>query len=151
MKSCNGQRLCAGALLAGLLLLPRLLLAAPADPQRDPFWPPDYVPVSQPGVGDAASKVNEIEWRGAERRLQETVKGATRLPNKNGQMESLALINGRAVGVGEVVSLPLNGKVYRWKVVRVVLPGGPVFERLPGGSAPTVPAPAPAAPPPPQD
>lgn len=150
MKPRNGQRICTGALLAGLLLLPCLLLATPADPQRDPFWPPDYVPVSQPGVGsadDAMAKVNEIEWRGAEQRLRETIRGVTRLPNKNGQVEFLALINGRAVGVGEVVSLSHNNKVYRWKVVRVILPDGPVFERLPGGPVPS----APVAPPPAKD
>ncbi len=151
MNPRDGQRICTGALLAGLLLLPCRLWATPADPQRDPFWPPDYVPVSQPGIGsagDAAVRVNEIEWRGAERRLQETVKGVTRLPNKNGQVEFLAQINGRSVGVGEVVSLSYNNKIYRWKIVRVVLPDGPVFERLPGGLVPTAPA---SPPPPPKD
>jgi hypothetical protein len=107
--------------------------ASPHDNLRDPFWPPDYVRPVLPGekVDDGtAAKIGEAEWRAVEKRLRETVKGVSRVPGRNGQDEYLAVINDKVVAVGERVSLQANGKTYRWKVARMTVQGGPVFERV---------------------
>lgn len=107
--------------------------ALPHDNLRDPFWPPDYVQPVLPGDkvdNEPAGKIGEAEWRAVEKRLRETVKGVSRVPGRNGQDEYLAVINDKVVAVGELVSLQANGKTYRWKVVRMTVQGGPVFERV---------------------
>lgn len=133
---------------AGLALLVGMLLAlsvcgqgeetpapaaAPAENLRDPFWPLDYVRPVIPGAhsdGESAAKISEAEWRSAEKILRGMVKGVSRVPARSGKEEYLAVINDKVVAVGAPVSLSSNGKLYRWKVAKITVPGGPVFERL---------------------
>ena len=126
------SRFCACLALVACLMAPASLVAAPLDNVRDPFWPPDYVRPSVPGEQDSetVAKFGQSEWRVAEQRLHDSIKGVSRIPGKNGQAEYLAVINGKVVAVGEQVSLSANGKTYRWKVTRMTVQGGPVFERL---------------------
>ena len=105
------------------------------DDLRDPFWPVGQVVESEVSSGrtnspESAVQISEAEWRKMELLLRQDCKGATRLPAKNGKPETLALINGSFFPVGATVSLPGNGRTYRWIVVSITLNGGPVFERV---------------------
>ncbi len=103
--------------------------------RRDPFWPVDYVrPVLVlPGekidpVKDA--KVFEADWREVEKVLHGTSKNWGRMSGKDGGDRYFVLINGKAFDVGDVITLPANGKTYRWRVASISLQSGPVFERI---------------------
>ncbi len=113
---------------------PAVVAAPPLrDNRRDPFWPVDFVRPVQAGEKldpESAGKIGEQEWRTLEATLRAMVKAVSRLPNRSGRDEFLVLINGKVYGVGEVVSLPANGKTYRWKVASISLRDGPVFERM---------------------
>lgn len=141
MVSC--RRLLVLAVLACSMSLPVLAAgpggdpsqpAPPRDGLRDPFWPVDYVRPVQPGEKiedpNAASRLGEAEWRGAEKLLHESIKGVSRIPARSGGLVYLASVNGGFVGVGDTVSLAANGKIYRWKIASISLRDGPVFERM---------------------
>jgi len=107
--------------------------ARPRDSLRDPFWPTDYIRPVLPGEKVNRTNTTEIveaEWRAMEKNLHAMVHGVIRLPGKQGKIENLALINGKLVAVGETVSLPANGRLYRWHVISIAVPGGPVFARI---------------------
>lgn len=109
-----------------------------AEELRDPFWPPDYVPPLPGGaksVGrDLAVRMSDAEWLAAEKQL--VIRGASRLPLRDGTSELCALINGESVRVGGECGVTWNGKTFRWRVRSISLKTGPVLDRavpVPGG------------------
>lgn len=113
--------------------------ALSVDEVRDPFWPVDYVPpqlsaTSSGSSREALLRKSEAEWHAAEKLL--TIRGASRLPLRDGTSELCALINGESVRVGGECGVTWNGKTFRWRVRSISLKTGPVLERVlpaPGG------------------
>lgn len=102
---------------------------------RDPFWPKDYKPmyIKDPVTGKRLTteqirqRLSEEEW-GASRKLL-VVKGVSRVSGPTDHPVFAAFVNGKMVTTGGVVPVMLNGKVFNWRVTRITLEDGPVFER----------------------
>lgn len=93
-----------------------------ADGVRDPFWPVGYFP--RPKTETPATNVViytptpaveppvVTDWEGARRQL--TIRGFSHIGDKY-----QAVINDRVVEEGDIVSVRLAGRLYRWKVVAI--------------------------------
>ena len=108
--------------------------ALPSAPLRDPFWPVGYVPrrpekpaaavATRPNAGPAPVVVpvavsNPVDWDEARRHLE--IRGISRIARDktSGRAAYFAVINNKMVEEGEAVSVPWNGRVYRWRVTQI--------------------------------
>jgi hypothetical protein len=102
---------------------------------RDPFWPKDYKPmyVKDPVTGKRLTteqimqRQSEEEWVASRKLIQ--VKGVSRVSGPAEHPVFAAFINGKMVLAGGIVPVTMNGKVFNWRVTRITLEDGPVFER----------------------
>ena len=85
---------------------------------RDPFWPVGYYPEwwrkpVVPSGGENVQVPKPDKW--TEARKQIKVSGMSRMGNSG----FFAVINGKTVTEGEVVSVSLDGMTYRWTVSEI--------------------------------
>ena len=124
------------ALLAAVIPLSR---AAPAGRMRDPFLPVNFTPPNPvPGTGPAdggnippeatepaGSVTNAVppapavpDWAAARKQL--VIGGVTRFRRPGADKDAYAaLVNGRLVEAGDVVSVVIGGFKYQWRVVEI--------------------------------
>jgi hypothetical protein len=94
---------------------------------RDPFWPVNYVPKKReapaavkhgPSPAPAVDVVPESppDWDEAQKRLD--VKGVSHLgrDKTTGKEKYLAVVNGKVVEQGDIVSVTMGGRTYRWRI-----------------------------------
>ena len=100
---------------------------------RDPFWPIGYqppLPASHTGTPTAvtAQTVDNRPPPAAPRWDEATKRLATTGVMKVGKLFA-ARVNGSVVEAGEIVSLPYEGMIYRWRV-KTISADGPTFLRI---------------------
>lgn len=106
--------------------------------QRDPFWPVGYTPkkrvIKPKGLaGSGAQKGSSVVevapepvrvpvWDEARKRLD--IRGISLIHDKNSRSPKyLALISGKLVEEGNVVSVKFDDRVYRWRVAGITAEG----------------------------
>jgi hypothetical protein len=110
---------------------------------RDPFWPVGYTPkvVSKSGeskTGESSAqamaavlleRARTPQWDEARRKLD--IRGISLIgrDKASGQPKFLAMVAGRLVEEGNVVSVTYEDRVYRWKIVGIGK-GGVSFQKL---------------------
>ncbi|MEI6787726.1 MAG: hypothetical protein WCL49_04530 [bacterium] len=110
---------------------------------RDPFWPVGYTPkiVNKTGEakagGSSAQAIAAVmlehsrtpQWDEAKRKLD--IRGISLIgrDKASGQPKFLAMVAGRLVEEGNVVSVTYEDRVYRWKIVGIGK-GGVSFQKL---------------------
>jgi hypothetical protein len=105
---------------------------SPVSRMRDPFWPVGYTPkvASKPTVNKAGQTVSIAvvtppepvhvpQWDEAMRKID--IRGISLIgrDKDSGQPKYLAMVAGKLVEEGNVVSVTYNEFVYRWKVVGI--------------------------------
>jgi hypothetical protein len=105
---------------------------------RDPFWPVGYVP-RKPVPTTAAKAATPVpestpdlglpDWDGARKRMDS--RGISRIgrDRDGGQDKYLAVINGKVVEAGDIVTVPFEGRIYRWRI-QAIGPQGIALTRL---------------------
>lgn len=107
--------------------------SVPVSRMRDPFWPVGYTqkivikatvskagqPASVPAVVTVPEPVAVPQWDEARRKID--IRGISLIgrDKDSGQPKYLALVAGKLVEEGNVVSVTYNEFVYRWKVVGI--------------------------------
>jgi hypothetical protein len=97
---------------------------------RDPFWPVGYVPKKvQKPTGKNPGKVSLTDqstpeptraplWEEARKKVD--IRGISLIHEKNsGDQKFFALVSGKLVETGNVVSVKYLGRLYRWRVVDI--------------------------------
>jgi hypothetical protein len=112
--------------------------SAPAIKGRDPFWPVGYVPrrPERRAVGktiqvaqESGPELQSPDWDGARKRMD--IRGTSRMGrDKDSQQDRyLAVVNGKVVEPGDVVTVTFDGRVYRWRI-QSIGPQGITLSRL---------------------
>jgi len=110
----------------------------PARKGRDPFWPVGYVPrkLERTTAVKAAAPVPESapdlglpDWDGARKKMDS--RGISRIgrDRDGAQDKYLAVVNGKVVEAGDVVTVPFDGRLYRWRI-QAIGPQGITLTRL---------------------
>jgi hypothetical protein len=92
--------------------------------------PASSLPDEPSPVPKADPQKVEMEWLAAEKAVQGTVKGVSRVPGRDGKETYSVWINGKFVVAGDTVTLVSEGKTFRWIVTRIAWKGGPVLARV---------------------
>ena len=98
--------------------------------QRDPFWPVGYIPkivkinqASKVGkssmvVAFTPEQARALLWDEARKKVD--IKGISLIHDKiSGSPKYLALVAGKLVEEGNVISVKYDGRLYRWKVAGI--------------------------------
>jgi hypothetical protein len=92
----------------------------PPPERRDPFWPVGYVPRRKQPATVAERPVEQpppaSAWEEARKHLD--FRGSTRIgQERNSAAEKyLAIVNGKVVEAGDIVSTLYEGRLYRWRI-----------------------------------
>jgi len=98
--------------------------------QRDPFWPVGYVPKKEPKIKEKGTGKTSIPvvaspestrnpaWDEARRKMD--IRGISLIHDKNSKtLKYLAMVAGKLVEAGDVVTVKYDGYVYRWRVAGI--------------------------------
>jgi len=127
----SGEPLVTDAVATSVATSPDSDAVAPVPRKRDPFWPVGYTPkvvrkIVEPkvgGVSTASRSEAEVlripQWEEAMRLLD--IRGVSLIgrDKATGQAKYFAMVTGKFVEEGDVVSVTHGDFVYRWKVVGI--------------------------------
>lgn len=84
------------------------------EPLRDPFWPIGFFPEGwkKKSSAQGGAEVDSTGWKVASAKIQ--ISGTSRLGGR-----TAAIVNGQLKGVGEMIEVTHEGKVYQWQIVGI--------------------------------